>query len=372
MKPCPLVSVVMSVYNQAGFVGEAIESIIGQSFPEFELIVINDGSTDGSGEIIERYTRADARLRAFDQPNRGLAYTANRGCALARGRYIARLDSDDVAVSGRLERQVEFLERRPQVAVLGGAWYVLGKSGAGNGFFLPPQDDRTIKATLPRGNCFAQSTVMMRAEAFRAVGGYRQAFAPSEDYDLWLRMSERYQMANLPYPLAYYRVHPQQATSTRIEAHALVTLAAQAAARRRASGGRDPLDDVESVTPEALASLGVTDRMLADGIAQRYIAAAADAFAGGYPQHARRVLDEAAVICRNRPPSRAMMGELHWQRVKVCVRSGELTPALLCALRACLSRPSLAIRPFAYPLRRALSSQAVKKLKGMLATGQKH
>jgi hypothetical protein len=357
----------MSVYNRAEFVGEAIESIVGQSFPDFELIVVNDGSTDGSGEIVERYARADARIRAFDQPNRGLAYTANRGCALAGGKYIARLDSDDVAVLNRLERQVEFLERRPEVAVLGGGWYVLGKSGAADGIFLPPQDDRAIKRTLPHSDCFAQSTVMMRTEAFRAVGAYRQAFAPAEDYDLWLRMSERYEMANLPCALAYYRVHPQQATLTRIEVQAMAVLAAQAAARRRLGGGGDPLDDVEQITPEILAALGVTDRMLADGLAQQYIVAAADAFTAGYAQHAGKVLDKAADICRSRPPARALRGELHLQRVKVHVRNREIRPALLCALRACCCKPSLAIRPLAYLFRRALSSQPVNKPKGMQA-----
>jgi hypothetical protein len=363
MVPSPLVSVVMSVYNRAEFVGEAIESIVGQSFPDFELIVVNDGSTDGSREIIERYTRGDARLRAFDQPNRGLVYTANRGCALARGKYIARLDADDVAISSRLERQVEFLERRPEVAVLGGGWYVLGKGGAGHAAFLPPEDDRTIRERLPRGNCLAQSTVMMRTDVFRAVGGYRQAFPPAEDYDLWLRISERYQLANLPYPLVYYRVHPQQATLTRIEVLAMAALAAQAAARSRLSGGCDPFGEVEQITPEALAALGVTDRMLADGLSQQYIAAAADALAAGYPQHARKVLDQAAVSCRSHPPSRAVMGELRWQRVKVHVRNREVAPAVLCALRACCCKPSLAIRPLAYSFRRALSSRPVSKPK---------
>jgi hypothetical protein len=357
----------MSVYNRAEFVGEAIESIVGQSFPDFELIVVNDGSTDGSGEIIERYTRADARLRAFDQPNRGLVYTANRGCALARGKYIARLDADDVAISSRLERQVEFLERRPEIAVLGGGWYVLGKGGAGHAAFLPPEDDRTIRERLPRGNCLAQSTVMMRTDVFRAVGGYRQAFPPAEDYDLWLRISERYQLANLPYPLVYYRVHPQQATLTRIEVQAMAVLAAQAAARRRASGRGDPFGDVEQITPETLAALGVTDRMLADGLAQQYTVAAGDSLAAGYPQHARRVLDQAAVSCRRRPPSRAVMGELSWQSAKVHVRNREVMPALFCALRACWSKPSLAMKPFTYPFRHAPSSQPVNEPKGMQA-----
>jgi glycosyltransferase involved in cell wall biosynthesis len=366
--PSPLVSVVMSVYNRAGFVGEAIESIMGQSFPDFELIVVNDGSTDGSGEIIERYTRADTRLRAFDQPNRGLVCTANRGCALARGKYIARLDSDDVAISNRLERQVEFLERRPEVAVLGGGRYLLGKRGPSHEAGLPAEDDRTIRERLPRCNCLVHSTVMMRTAVFRAVGGYRQAFPPAEDYDLWLRISEHYQLANLPYPLVYYRVHPQQATLTRIEVLAMATLAAQAAARRRVSGGCDPLGDVEQITPEILAALGVTDEMLADGLAQQYIVAAADSLAAGYPQHSRRVLDQAAVSCRSHPPSRAVMGELHWQCAKVHARNREVTPALLCALRACWSKPNLATKPLTYPFRRALSSHTVKKLKGIPAT----
>jgi len=368
--PSPLVSVVMSAYNKGDFIGEAIESILGQSFPDFELIVVNDGSTDGSGEIIERYKRADSRLQAFDQPNRGVVYTANRGCALARGKYIARLDADDVAMPTRLERQVEFLERQPQVAVLGAGWYILGRGGKCLGPIAPAEDDGAIRELLPRRNCFAQSAVMMRTDVFRAVGGYRPAFPPAEDYDLWLRISDRYQMANLPYPLLYYRMHPQQATLNRMEQVAKAILATRAVTQRRRSGGSDPLDNVEEITPEILTALGVTEQMLADGLAEQYAASAMVASAAGFQEHARKVLDQGAASCRNRPPSRSVMGQFEWQSAKVHARTGEVMSTLFCAVSACWQKPALATEPFAYAFRRALSLVTAKK-RGEVAYGRR-
>src|SRR5262245_16448315 len=125
----PLVSVVLTVYNGERFLCEALESILGQDFRDFELIVINDGSKDGTAHLLQSYEQSDLRIRVYHQPNRGLVESLNRGCTIARGEYIARLDADDVAQTDRLFRQVVFLERHPDVGLLGGAVEVVDLRG---------------------------------------------------------------------------------------------------------------------------------------------------------------------------------------------------------------------------------------------------
>lgn len=367
----PMVSVVMSVYDQVEFVGEAIESILNQSFEDFELIVVNDGSTDGSTEVIGRCASADARLRVFEQQNRGLVYSLNAGCAMARGKYIARLDADDVAISSRFEQQVEFLERHPEVGVLGGGMYLLGREGSIRGKMLFPQDHQSIMDWLSRAQCIVHPTVMMRTEVFRSVGGYRRALSKAEDYDLWFRIAEHSQLANLPHPIIYYRVHPGQATFAKMEEEVAAEMAVRLAARRRACGDPDPLDHFEQVTPEILPSLGITPQQYADALAVGYSHAAQYYVAAGYAEHARKILDSAALSCNSRPPSRGAMAELHWQSARLHLSDQEIAAGLACLIRACLSKPSLAARPFDSLFHRAASFRFVRNLRAGLGFNPK-
>ncbi len=125
----PLVSVVMSVYNGERFLREAIESILSQTFRDFEFIIVNDGSTDGTAGILNSYALSDSRVRVFEQENMGQCASDNRGCSLARGKYIARMDSDDVSMRDRLERQIAFLENHEKVGLLGGAVEIIDDRG---------------------------------------------------------------------------------------------------------------------------------------------------------------------------------------------------------------------------------------------------
>jgi hypothetical protein len=125
----PTVSVVMSVFNGEPYLHEALESILNQTFRDFEFIIINDGSTDGSATVLESYRKSDSRLRVYHQENRGVGESLNRGCGLAQGKYIARMDADDIATSGRLMRQVEFMEGHPEVDVVGGAVEFIDATG---------------------------------------------------------------------------------------------------------------------------------------------------------------------------------------------------------------------------------------------------
>jgi hypothetical protein len=201
----PAVSVVLPVYNCPQYVGEAIQSILDQSFADFELILIDDGSTDETPSVLQRY--ADARIRLFTQKNQGLAATLNRGIGLAQGHFIARQDQDDVSLPERLARQVAFLDSHPKCGLVGTWAEIWRERNRTQRVHRHPCDDATLKFELLFNNPFVHSSVMIRKAALDRVGGYcedknRQ---PPEDYELWSRIAREYQVANLPEVLHVYR-----------------------------------------------------------------------------------------------------------------------------------------------------------------------
>jgi Glycosyl transferase family 2 len=204
----PRVSVVLAVYNGAADLAQSIDSILQQSFADFELIAVNDGSTDGSAAILDAVS--DPRARVVHQENRGLAATLNRGIALARGTYVARQDQDDLALPQRLVRQVAFLEANPACALLGTRAEIRVGDRPPERFHDHPLEDAALRFELLFDNPFVHSSVMMRKSALDVVGGYSTdpARQPPEDYELWSRLSRRYQMANLPERLTIYRETP--------------------------------------------------------------------------------------------------------------------------------------------------------------------
>ncbi|MEM6299439.1 MAG: glycosyltransferase [Bacteroidota bacterium] len=202
----PFVSVMMPAYNAAPYIGEAIESILSQTYANFELIILDDGSTDDTLEIAKKYATKDSRIRLLEnEGNQGLAFTRNRLLQEVKGAYLAILDSDDVSLPTRLEKQVAFLNAHPQVGLLGTAVTTISEKGEPLGQMRFETAPNQIKSLLLFQNCFAQSAVMLRRE-FASLG-YRSAYPPSEDYDLWVRISRRAKVANLPEPLVKYRVH---------------------------------------------------------------------------------------------------------------------------------------------------------------------
>ncbi len=187
----------MAVWNTAPFVEEAVDSILGQTEWDLEFIVVDDGSTDGTAQILAGFD--DARLTVIRQENQGVWAALNRGLREARGPLIARMDADDVAHPRRLQHQVDFLETHPRVALVGTACHKIDAAGRIFMLYAVPGDDRAIKQRLPHGNPFIHPAVLMRRVALDRVGVYRQHEA--EDYDLWLRVSERFEVANLEAPL---------------------------------------------------------------------------------------------------------------------------------------------------------------------------
>ncbi len=187
----PLISVVMPVYNAEHYVGGAIESILTQTLADFEFLILDDGSTDRTPEILKRYAERDPRIHLVSRPNRGLVPTLNEGLALARGEFIARMDADDLALPQRFERQVAYLREHPEVLCMGGAAMEIDAAGRDLVVTRNPPDDETIQEFLVTGhNRLFHPTVMMRREPVLAVGGYREEMKVGQDLDLWLRLGE--------------------------------------------------------------------------------------------------------------------------------------------------------------------------------------
>jgi len=201
----PLVSVLLPVYNGSRYLREAVDSVLRQSYANFELIVINDGSTDATHEVMSSYS--DPRIRYIRQENCGLSATLNRAISLARGPYLARQDSDDFSYPERLERQVAFLEANPACGMVG-TWAEIWKEGTKTSrAHRHPAGNAVLQFLLLFNNPFVHSSIMMRREAVEVVGHYlsdRSRQIP-EDYELWSRIARRYQVANLPEALHAYR-----------------------------------------------------------------------------------------------------------------------------------------------------------------------
>ena len=210
MKPNCLVSVVMPVYNGERYLTQAIESILNQTFQDFEFVVVNDGSTDKTREILRSYDR----LTVLDQENQGVAAASNNGIALTKGKYIARLDADDIALASRLEKQVDFLERNPEIGILGSSAYIIDSEGHKWGIQKMPLSDAELR-WMGLFKCpFIHSSVIFRRELVEKIQPlYDPAFAPSDDYELWIRLLKITRGMNLKSPVVLYRVHSKNAST---------------------------------------------------------------------------------------------------------------------------------------------------------------
>lgn len=207
--PLPLVTVLLPVHNAAAHLKETLASISAQSFTDFEIIAIDDGSSDGSSAILASHD--DSRLRIIQHgANQGLVASLNEGLGQARGRYIARIDADDLMLADRLMQQVEWLEAHPEVAVLATCVELMDTDGEPCGAWSTDQDtitEEAIRLMLPRTNCIAHPSLMIRRETLGALR-YDPRQKGAEDWDLWLRLMARgARIAKLPEPLTRYRVH---------------------------------------------------------------------------------------------------------------------------------------------------------------------
>jgi hypothetical protein len=243
----------MPVFNGGAWLAQAVESVRVQSFADFELIVVDDGSTDRTGQIVEDAARSDGRIRLVRQEHLGISIALNRGVELARAPVIARMDADDVAAPDRLRVQIAFLEAHSSVAAVGSWAHVIDDGGRRIGDRRPATEPSQLRDMLPRQNPFIHASMMMRADTFRGLGGYRPALDGAEDYDLWLRMSEHAALANVPEFLLSYRSSPVPADSPGARKQLLAAHLGRLSAKARRASRPDFVDTLAA--PLDLAAL---------------------------------------------------------------------------------------------------------------------
>ena len=199
-------SVLLPVFNGAGTLVQAIDSILSQSEEDFEFLVIDDKSRDRSAEIIRTYMRRDPRVEGvFHDTNRGLAATLNEGLSRARADLVVRMDQDDESLPERIRLQVSYMEAYADVAVAGSHVYHMAKRRQYDRLVRVPVQHEEIMGILPTSNCMYHPSTILRRAAILEAGGYDADFKNAEDYELWLRLSRKYRLANLDVTLLRYR-----------------------------------------------------------------------------------------------------------------------------------------------------------------------
>jgi glycosyltransferase involved in cell wall biosynthesis len=210
------VSVVLPVFNGQPYLSCAIESLLSQTLADFEIIVVDDGSTDNSLPILSRFARQDSRLRIIMRKNTGIETALNEGLDAARSEFIARMDADDVAMPDRLAHQLKFMQSHDRVVLLGGAYRLIDGSGRYLTTLAPPLGNSTLQTLALSGrNPFCHPLVMMRREAVLRAGGYREDLPAAEDLDLWLRLGELGELACVSEILLNYRLHARSISEQR-------------------------------------------------------------------------------------------------------------------------------------------------------------
>lgn len=212
----PRISVVMPVYNTERYLRQATESILNQTFRDFEFIIIDDCSTDSSPEIIQEYAGKDRRIRVLhNSRNLNNARARNRGIKVATGKYVAQMDSDDISLPNRLKKQFKFMEEHPEVVVSGGAVELIDENDRPLGVKRFPLSDQEIRKHIFRHNPLWHPLTIFRKDILDRVEGYDPNLAVAVDYELYFRMGQFGNFANLPEVMLRYRIHPANLTRKR-------------------------------------------------------------------------------------------------------------------------------------------------------------
>lgn len=205
-------SVVMSVYNGERFLKSAIESILNQTFEDFEFIIVNDGSTDQTEIMLNSYS--DKRIKIIRQQNTGLTKALNTGLSIARGQFVARMDADDLCSNDRFDKQISILKNNPNVGIVGTFARYIDLAGKDLGFTLFPIDSLDVNKYLrEKGNCFVHGSMMMRRQALIDIGFYDEFFKYAQDYDMLLRMITKFKVVNIPKYLYSLRIQTDSITN---------------------------------------------------------------------------------------------------------------------------------------------------------------
>jgi glycosyltransferase involved in cell wall biosynthesis len=247
MTPSPAVSVVLPVYNGATYLALAIESVLDQTFRDFELLLLDDGSRDGTLGILQHYAALDVRCKVFSRANRGIVSTLNEGVERARGDVVCRMDADDVALPTRFERQVDHLARNPNCVLVATRALLIDPEG----FPLLEMSDCLTHDQIDvghlrgRGSVIFHPTIAMRRQAVLDAGGYRAEFEWAEDYDLFLRLAEVGRVECIDEVLMQYRQHSSSVGYSKRELQRSRMAAALAAALVRRGVAGDATAAVE-------------------------------------------------------------------------------------------------------------------------------
>lgn len=231
----PTISVNMPVYNGAAYLSEAIDSILNQTFQDFELILCNDGSTDHSLKIIQSFAAKDSRIVVITRENLGIVATRNEMLAHSSGKFIAVLDDDDVALPHRFALQVKYLEEHPDVVCVGGDTRLIDGKGRYLTTIFHLRGNEAINESALAGNgAITHSCAMMRSDIMREVGGYDPERNLAEDLDMWLRLGERGKLENIAEPIVNWRLHAKSASEINgLKQRQVAKLACEAASKRR-------------------------------------------------------------------------------------------------------------------------------------------
>jgi hypothetical protein len=334
----------MAVRNAERFLAEAIQSILDQSFEDFEFIIVDYGSSDGSKTIVRDYAARDNRIMFHEIPACVLPEARNAGCIRARGRYIAVMDGDDISLPDRLQREVNYMEDHPHVALLGGAVEWMNSAGRLFHIHRHPTDYSEIQKGLLAGGVFWHPTMIMRKEAFVSVGGYRPVMVCAHDYDLTVRIAEKFECANLNEVVLKYRFHSSQLSADKQLQQTLCKLATQASAAARRKGQSDPLERTREITPSTLSALGVGElvqRNLLVVDARRWTLNMMDA--GEYAAAsavAQRILQSNLEHADSREVS-----DLHLALASICWRRSNIWKWMIALGNAVRVRPAVIGRP---------------------------
>ena len=245
--PTPTLSVALAVHNGDRYLPDCLDSILSQTFTDFEFLIVDDGSSDRALQILRHYAAQDQRIKLVSRENRGIAKTRNELLAMATGEFVAVMDGDDVAMGDRFARQVEFLRTHSEVVCVGSAVNWIDPQGRYLGHCPMPESDDEIQRLLLGGiSLLHHPCTMARREMLLRAGGYNESMVASVDLDLWLRLGELGKLANLPEVLLHYRLHPRSITNARQQRQTDDALqACQRAWRRRGIQGefvRKPAD----------------------------------------------------------------------------------------------------------------------------------
>jgi glycosyltransferase involved in cell wall biosynthesis len=250
--PSPAISVALSVYNGERFLGQAIDSILDQSFTDYEFLILDDGSRDGSRAIIQAYAARDPRIRPILRENKGLIASLNQLLAEARAPLIARMDADDISLPERFAHQYAFLSEHKDYAVIGSWAEDIDENGHPWPINAPPHPvthEDFLERIRTGGPLMCHPAVMMRRDVALAAGGYHAAYRHCEDLDLWLRLSSVARLGSLPEKLIRYRHYADQVSSRHAAQQQIGAAIAFLAWREREAGRPDPTEHLDTLPP---------------------------------------------------------------------------------------------------------------------------